>query len=235
MIPWLVELDDFPAVERALREPDGLLAAGGELTPSWLLAAYHQGVFPWFSEGEPILWWSPDPRLVLRPQNVRIRRSLAKVLRRGHFEVRLDSAFDQVIRACAEPREPGGGTWISPAIQAAYCRMHELGYAHSVECWRDGKLVGGLYGIALGKVFFGESMFSRESDASKVALAYLARLLERYEFAMIDCQMTTPHLLSMGASEIPRTEFTAALRAWTRHEGLPGAWTTELLAPINWT
>ncbi|NMG63441.1 leucyl/phenylalanyl-tRNA--protein transferase [Azoarcus indigens] len=235
MIPWLTDRPCFPPVEQALVEPNGLLAAGGLLRPEWLLAAYQHGIFPWYSAGEPLLWWSPNPRLILEPAAIRITRSLRKTLRSRRFEVRLDTVFETVLKECAAPREPGGGTWITPEMQAAYCRMHELGYAHSVECWRDGRLVGGLYGMALGRAFFGESMFSRESDASKVALAHLARFLERREYAVIDCQMTTAHLLSMGAREVPRREFCAGLARWT-HEGEPPArWNNEALVDIDWT
>lgn len=160
MIPWLGDRPAFPPLSRALREPNGLLAAGGALTPEWLLAAYRRGIFPWFNDGEPILWWSPSPRMVVFPDEVRITRSLRKTLRKGDYEVRLDHDFAAVIRACAAPREPGGRTWITPDIQSAYIRMHQLGYAHSVETYIDGELAGGLYGMALGQAFFGESMFS---------------------------------------------------------------------------
>lgn len=224
MIPWLTDRPAFPPVDRALTEPNGLLAAGGRLTPEWLLAAYRHGIFPWYSEGEPILWWSPDPRLVLVPGAIRITRSLKKTLRQRRFEVRFDTAFDAVMRECAAPREPGGGTWITPEICAAYGRMHELGYAHSVECWQEDRLVGGLYGMALGRAFFGESMFCRVSDASKIALAHLARFLEQRNFAVIDCQMTTAHLLSMGGQEIGRGEFSAGLADWTHGGPPPGKW-----------
>lgn len=234
MIPWLEGEPAFPPLERALAEPDGLLAAGGELTPAWLLAAYRRGIFPWFSDDEPILWWSPDPRLVLIPGEIRIHRSLRKVLRQGRFEIRIDTAFAEVMAQCAAPRAQGAGTWISPRMQTAYGRMHELGYAHSVECWQHDKLVGGLYGMALGRAFFGESMFSRETDASKVALAHLARILERLGFAVIDCQMTTPHLLSMGAREIRRSAFASGLDQWTRHGQAPGRWGQELANTIDW-
>lgn len=234
MIAWLVDRPDFPPVEHALHTPQGLLAAGGKLSPDWLLAAYRRGIFPWYSPGEPILWWSPDPRLVLYPPEIRITRSLRKTLRHARFEIRLDTAFEQVIAACAAPRKPGGGTWITADMQAAYLRMHELGYAHSVESWSDGKLVGGLYGIALGRVFFGESMFSRVSDASKAALAHLARFLETRDFAVIDCQMTTQHLLSMGAREIPRREFCLGLETWTVSGPPPGRWPADAAQGFDW-
>ena len=236
-IPWLDDLagfPDFPDAALALEEPNGLVAAGGALSPEWLLAAYRRGLFPWFNEGDPILWWSPNPRLVLFPHEIRIHRSLRRVLRQRRFEVRVDTDFPAVIAACAMPREPGGGTWILPAMQAAYCRMFELGHAHSVECWFEGRLVGGLYGMALGRVFFGESMFSVETDASKVALAYLARLLEVKGFAMIDCQMSTAHLRSMGAREISRDEFCAGLEHWAVPVGPPRHWPADLAASIDW-
>ncbi|MCB1900669.1 leucyl/phenylalanyl-tRNA--protein transferase [Cognatazoarcus halotolerans] len=234
MIPWLTEPDAFPPLDKALREPNGLLAAGGALSPEWLLAAYSRGSFPWFDSKDPILWWSPDPRLVLRPGEVRIRRSLAKRLRRGDFEVRFDTDFGAVIRACAAPREPGGGTWIHPEMQTAYLRLHELGYAHSVETYQDEKLVGGLYGIALGRIFFGESMFSRVSDASKVALVHLARHLEKLGFAVIDCQMTTAHLSFMGAEEIPRAQFAEMLARWGRQDMAPECWPADAARNMNW-
>jgi len=237
MIPWLDDLAGFPYfpdAASALEEPNGLVAAGGALSPEWLLAAYRHGLFPWFNEGDPILWWSPDPRLVLFPHEIRIHRSLRRVLRQHRFEVRTDSDFPAVIAACAMPREPGGGTWILPPMQDAYCRMFELGHAHSVECWLEGRLVGGLYGMALGRVFFGESMFSFETDASKVALAYLARLLSAKGFAMIDCQMSTAHLQSMGAREISRNEFCAGLDRWAMPVGLPGQWPADLVASVDW-
>lgn len=223
MIPWLDSNTPFPPLSRALREPNGLLAAGADLAPERLLAAYRQGIFPWYGAGEPILWWSPDPRMVLFPAEIKISRSLRKALRRRGHEVRLDTAFAQIMRECARPRQPGGGTWITPEMRRAYLRMHELGYAHSVETWVNEELVGGLYGIALGKVFFGESMFARRTDASKIAFAHLVAHLERLGFAMIDCQMTTAHLASLGAREIPRTEFVAALRRWSGAEAHPTA------------
>lgn len=227
MIPWLTGRPEFPPVERALSDPDGLLAAGGELSPEWLLAAYRRGIFPWYTPDQPILWWSPDPRLILRPEKFHVGRSLRKTLRQNRFEVRFDTAFGAVIAACAAPREPAGGTWITPAIMAAYTRLHELGYAHSVESWADGALVGGLYGVAVGRAFFGESMFSRRSDASKVALAHLASYLRERNFAVIDCQMTTAHLCSLGAEEISRRDFCAGLEAWTRDGMAPQHWNRE--------
>ncbi|MDD3353505.1 leucyl/phenylalanyl-tRNA--protein transferase [Zoogloea sp.] len=234
MIPWLGDTPAFPPTTLALRNPNGLLAAGGALTPDWLLAAYKAGIFPWFNEGEPILWWSPDPRLVVFPDQVRITRSLRKTLRNARYEVRLDSAFAQVIQACAEPRSHGAGTWITEDIQAAYIRMHELGHAHSVETWMDGELVGGLYGMALGRVFYGESMFSRRTDASKIAFAHLTRFLELRNFAVLDCQMTTGHLQSLGGREIPREAFVQMLGTLTREDRPPAPW-PENGAQAPWT
>lgn len=233
MIPWL-DQPTFPPATQALREPNGLLAAGGELSPAWLLSAYRQGIFPWYSAAEPILWWSPTPRMVLRPGDIRITRSLLRTLRQGRFEIRCDSAFRQVMEACAAPREPGGGTWITPAMVAAYGRMHELGYGHSVEAWQDGQLVGGLYGLAIGRAFFGESMFSRVTDSSKVALAHLARHLERRGFAVIDCQMVTQHLATLGARPIAREVFITGLATWTREGDSPQRWPEDATADLNW-
>lgn len=212
MIPWLDATTDFPPVTRALREPNGLLAAGGDLSVTRLLNAYRHGIFPWFNPGEPILWWSPDPRMMLVPEEFRISHSLRKTLHKQKFEVRFDTAFEAVMRACAAPRDGQAGSWIHEDMIAAYCALHELGYAHSVESWQDNQLAGGLYGVAIGRMFYGESMFSRVSDASKVALAHLARQLERWDFGLIDCQMNTPHLASLGAREIPRTDFLARVQ-----------------------
>jgi leucyl/phenylalanyl-tRNA--protein transferase len=212
LIPWLTANAPFPSVERALRVPNGLLAASDDLSASRLLEAYRLGIFPWFNSGEPVLWWSPDPRMVLVPGEFKISRSLARVLRNHAYEVRCDTAFEQVMRGCAAPRSKHCGTWIHEDIIAAYCELHRMGYAHSVETWVDGKLAGGLYGICIGRMFYGESMFSHASNASKIALAHLARQLERWQFGMVDCQMNTPHLASLGAREIPRNEFIARLQ-----------------------
>ena len=212
MIPWITGNAPFPPVGQALRSPGGLLAAGGDLSAPRLLEAYRHGIFPWFSAGEPILWWSPDPRMVLIPGEFRISRSLARVLRNMSYEVRCDTAFERVMRSCAAPRGKHNGTWISEDMIAAYCALHEIGYAHSVEVWIGGRLAGGLYGVAIGRMFYGESMFSHASNASKIALAHLARQLERWQFKMIDCQMNTAHLASLGAREIPRSEFIARLQ-----------------------
>lgn len=211
MIPWLETGTAFPPLDRALREPNGLLAAGGDLGPERLLGAYQLGIFPWFNEGGPPLWWSPDPRMVLLPGEFRMPRSLVKRLRRRDYVVRADSAFGDVIAGCAQPREGASGTWITPDMQAAYRRLHVLGHAHSVETWIDGQLAGGLYGVAIGRAFFGESMFTRVSDASKIALAHLVFQLRRWGYGLIDCQMNTAHLARFGAREIARTAFSRQL------------------------
>jgi leucyl/phenylalanyl-tRNA--protein transferase len=224
MIPWLTSSDPFPPPSRALREPNGLLAAGADLAVPRLLDAYRRGIFPWYSEGEPVLWWSPDPRMILVPDRLVVSRSLRKRLRRRDYEVRTDTCFQDVMRACAEPREDQAGTWISAEMVQAYVALHHAGYAHSVECWLDGALVGGLYGVSIGRVFFGESMFTRRSDASKVSLAHLVRQLERWSFGMIDCQMSTPHLGSLGGHEIPRAQFMRALEELVNYPTQKGRW-----------
>ena len=216
MISWLDTEDDFPPVATALREPNGLLCAGADLRPTRILNAYGQGIFPWFSPGQPILWWSPDPRMVLYPDEFRISRSLRRTLRRSQFRVSFDTCFDQVIDACASIARNGqNGTWITDAMREAYGDLHRRGFSHSVETWLDETLVGGLYGIAIGKVFFGESMFARATDASKVAFAHLVQHLRRHDFGLIDCQMRTSHLASLGAREIPRDDFCDAIRRLT--------------------
>lgn len=217
----------FPPVEYATAE--GLLAVGGDLSSERLLEAYRHGIFPWYSAGQPILWWSPDPRAVLYPERLKIRRSLKQTLRRGHFCVRFDTAFRDVMLACAAPRDQytGGGTWITDEMIEAYRHLHELGFAHSVETWHDERLVGGLYGVALGGVFFGESMFSRATDASKVALVALAERLRTWGFALIDCQVPSAHLSSLGAEEIPRAQFLAELAQGLMRPGQPGRWHDE--------
>jgi leucyl/phenylalanyl-tRNA--protein transferase len=195
-------------VDVALEEPNGLLALGGDLTPQRLLYAYAHGIFPWYSDDQPILWWSPDPRMVLEPREFKISRSLRRRLRRNDYSVTMNRAFRQVVHECAAPRAAQSGTWIVPEMVDAYARMHELGHAHSVECWHEGQLAGGLYGVAIGRVFFGESMFSRQADASKVALAHLCRL----DFALIDCQLPTEHLISLGAKTMRRASFCARVK-----------------------
>lgn len=228
MIPWLEENTPFPPIDLALQEPNGLLAAGGRLTSRRLLEAYRQGIFPWFSDDQPVLWWSPDPRMVLFPEEVRISRSLRKTLCKGNFQVKLDTAFQQVIAACAQSPRPGqDGTWITREIQEAYSVLHKLGYAHSVETWIGGNLVGGLYGVALGRMFYGESMFSLLTDSSKIAFAHLVRYLQQEGFGMIDCQMKTEHLASFGAREIPRLQFIDRLMELAAHPGKPGVWPSD--------
>jgi len=224
MIPWLENGDPFPPVERALDEPSGLLAAGTDLSPARLLTAYRNGIFPWYSAGQPVLWWSPDPRMVLFPAEFRMPRSLAKRLRRRDYEIRVDTAFETVMRACAAPRDDAAGTWITPEMIAAYCELHRLGHAHSVETWIAGELAGGLYGVALGRMFYGESMFTRVPDASKIALAHLVRQLERREFGMIDCQMNTAHLARFGARELPRTAFSRRLAELVNYPTSADVW-----------
>ncbi len=224
MIPWLVPDSPFPAVTKALKQPNGLLAASGELTPERVLDAYSRGIFPWYSEGEPVLWWSPDPRMVLNPADMKISRSLSKTVKRGKFEIRFDTAFSRVMRECAAPREDQGGTWIVEDIVQAYTALHERGFAHSVESWRDGELVGGLYGVCLPRVFFGESMFARETDASKVALVALVEKLQADNFGLIDCQQETQHLASLGAGPIPRAEFVQKLGELIHFPLIPTRW-----------
>jgi leucyl/phenylalanyl-tRNA---protein transferase len=227
MIRWLQSDEPFPPVQSALANPNGLLAAGGDLSPQRLIEAYRHGVFPWFSEDQPFLWWSPDPRMVLVPAEIRITRSLAKVLRNRAYEVRADSAFRTVMQACAGPRRDQDGTWISEDMIAAYCALHQRGIAHSIETWIDGELVGGLYGVALGRMFYGESMFTRAADASKIALAHLARQLERWGFGLIDCQVHTPHLARMGGREMPRDAFMRKLRELVNYPQITGAWVLD--------
>ena len=223
-ITWLAPEGDrewFPPLDQALDEPEGLLAAGGDLSAPRLLAAYRRGIFPWYSAGQPVLWWSPDPREVLVPTEFRCSRSLSKTLRNRGFEVSFDRDFAGVVGACAQAREHATGTWITPEMHAAYCGLHGDGRAHSVEVRLDGRLVGGLYGVQMGRVFFGESMFSRERDASKVALA---RLVERgivAELQLIDCQLPTAHLRSLGSKPMPRIEFSALVAAATAGADIP--------------
>lgn len=225
MIPWLTINADFPPLSQALREPNGLLAAGGDLSPGRLLQAYRLGIFPWYSPGQPVLWWSPDPRMVLFPAELHISRSLARRLRKTDYEIRYDSAFRQVVVHCASTPRPGqDGTWITPEMVEAYCRLHRMGYAHSVETWIDGALVGGIYGVAIGRMFYGESMFHHVTDASKLAFVHLVRRLERAGFGMLDCQMRTAHLASFGAREISRDEFAQRLSELVHSNHTPAPW-----------
>jgi leucyl/phenylalanyl-tRNA--protein transferase len=221
---WLTGDLDFPPLAQALRRPNGLLAAGGDLSPQRLIAAYRRGIFPWYSPGEPILWWSPDPRTVLLPGELRISRSLRKTLRKQAFQVTADTAFALVIERCSEPRVGQAGTWITDEMKQAYLALHAMGLAHSVESWREGELVGGLYGVALGRMFYGESMFSRASDASKVAFVHLVRQLLAWEFPLIDCQMRTDLLASFGAREMPRAQFTRRVAELVNYPDLRGPW-----------
>ncbi|WP_148716237.1 leucyl/phenylalanyl-tRNA--protein transferase [Chitinolyticbacter meiyuanensis] len=224
MISWLGEAPLFPPLSRALVDPNGLLAAGGDLAPERLLAAYRAGIFPWFMPGEPILWWSPDPRTVLFPAELHVPRSLAKVIRHRRYTVRFDSAFDEVLSGCAGPRSGVRGTWITDEMRAAYGALHHLGHAHSAECWIDGELVGGLYGVAIGRMFYGESMFARAPDASKIAFVHLVRWLDAQGFGLIDCQMRTDHLVRFGARDIARDEFVATLAILTAQTAPPQRW-----------
>lgn len=214
----------FPAVEHAT--PEGLLAIGGDLQTERLLEAYRHGIFPWYNEGQPILWWSPDPRTVLFPDRLHVSRSLKRSLRPGRFLVTFDRSFDRVVRHCAGPRpqHPEGGTWITPAMIEAYVALHEQGYAHSVETWQGDQLVGGLYGVAIGSAFFAESMFTKVDDASKVALVSLVRQLRAWSFRIIDCQQSSPHVLRLGAEDIPRREYIEHLSKAVTQPGRPGRW-----------
>ncbi len=227
MVPVLGPRDPFPPLNRALRRPNGLLAMGRNLSVGTLIEAYAQGIFPWFSEGDPILWWSPDPRMVLFPQELHVAKSLARRLKKDDFRVTADTAFGDVIRACAAPRDGEPGTWINRRMITAYERLHTAGVAHSIETWMDGQLAGGLYGVAIGRAFFGESMFARRSDASKIALVYLVRQLERWGFGMIDCQMKTGHLATFGAREIPRRDFVERIRGLVAQPHVPAPWLIE--------
>ena len=232
-LPWIAPhspAETFPDVHTALRDPDGLLAAGGDLSPERLLYAYRRGIFPWYHAEQPILWWSPDPRAVLLPRNIHISRSLRKCLRRISFAATFDTAFGEVVTACAAPRkqQPGGGTWITPAMQAAYAELHRLGHAHSLEIRMHSELAGGLYGVALGGVFFAESMFSRRANASKIALVCLARQLQAWGFKLIDCQVSSAHLAHCGSVAIPRQQFLERLDRYTVLPGRRGPWRFEI-------
>lgn len=213
MLTWLKrDALTFPPLTKAMREPNGLLAAGGDLSAGRLVQAYRHGCFPWFSEGQPILWWSPDPRTVLFPEELHVSRSLAKLLRQQRYQVSFDRDFEAVIQACAAPRRDADGTWITDDMQNAYTELHNRGHAHSVEVWDNGELVGGLYGLAMGQLFFGESMFSRADNASKFGFVTLVKQLQAWGFVLIDCQMATRHLESLGARSIPRQQFADYLR-----------------------
>ncbi len=236
MIPWVRPGSPFPRVTAALDAPNGLLCVTRDLSATRLIEAYRQGIFPWYSADEPVLWWSPDPRMVLYTTEFRVSRSLGKHLKRlaqadAPFEVTLDRCFEQVMRACGAPRPGQDGTWITEPMLAAYVELHRRGLAHSVETWRNGELVGGLYGVALGRMFYGESMFTRVTDASKIALACLVRLLSFEKVPVIDCQQNTSHLASLGAREIPRSEFCAHVAAAVRAS--PIDWAAYATRPLN--
>ncbi|QLG88250.1 leucyl/phenylalanyl-tRNA--protein transferase [Chitinibacter bivalviorum] len=224
MIPWLDHRHQFPPLEQALPEPNGLLAAGGDLAPGRILAAYRQGIFPWYMPGEPILWWSPSPRMVLFPDDLHVHRSLDKVIRNRAYRITFDSAFAEVMQGCAAPRGAETGTWISADMLSAYLALHEAGYAHSFECWMDDELVGGLYGMAIGKMFYGESMFAKRADASKIAFVHAVRWLKEQGFGLIDCQMYTDHLARFGAKEIERKQFMRHLGQLIDQYDLLGPW-----------
>lgn len=226
--------DQFPDPSRALTEPNGLLAFGGDLSPARLLAAYRQGIFPWFGDGEPILWWSPDPRCVFRTETLRPNRSLRRQLAGKRWRVTIDQAFESVIRACAAPRDDHSSTWIVPAMIDAYLHLHRLGHAHSVETWDDERLVGGIYGLSVGKLFCGESMFSAESGGSKVALMALGRLLHEEGYPLLDAQVANHHTLGLGAVEMPRVQFLQQVARLGQLSGLAGSWaafTPRLIQP----
>jgi leucyl/phenylalanyl-tRNA--protein transferase len=230
MIPFLGPTDPFPPVEEALDEPDGLLAAGGSLSTRRLVDAYRRGIFPWFNEGDPILWWSPDPRAVLRPERIHVSHSLKKRLKKEAFLITIDRAFPRVLDGCAAPRMGDSGTWLSGPMRRAYRTLHASGLAHSIEVWMDGELSGGIYGVAIGRMFFGESMFARRTDASKIAMVRFAAQLARWGFPLIDCQLETGHLASLGAETMPRARFveeigrlvTEPAPIWTMDEDLAG-------------
>ncbi len=217
-------VDAFPPASEALTEPNGLLAAGGDLEPERLLAAYRQGIFPWYQEGQPILWWSPDPRAVLWPAGLKVSRSLRRSLKRRGYEFRVDTAFERVIAACAEPRGYGGGTWITAEMATAYLRLHRLGWAHSFETWADGQLAGGLYGVGIGRAFFGESMFTRVTDASKVALVHAVEFLSARGTQIIDCQVASAHTESLGAVDMPRAQFLPLIAELCDESTRPQSW-----------
>lgn len=227
-MPYLLAPDDpeagFPPVSEALKEPDGLLAIGGDLSVRRLLEAYRRGIFPWYGPKDPILWWSPDPRTLLVPTDIRISRSLAKLLRKERFAVTMDRDFPAVIKACSEPRDQDGGTWLVPAMISAYRALHIHGWAHSVEVWEESELVGGLYGVAIGGLFFGESMFTRVDNASKIALVHLCQELARRRFELIDCQVLTKHLMRMGAHQRSRAHFVATLERLRERPQAVGSW-----------
>ena len=224
----------FPPIANALTEPDGLLAVGGDLSEERLLYAYRQGIFPWFGEGEPILWWSPDPRCILRPERYHLSRSSGRALRRSNFTVSFNAAFDRVVDTCAEPRPDQPGTWITRQMKSAYSALHRSGWAHSVEVWDDGALAGGIYGISIGQVFFGESMFSRRSNGSKAALLALCKTLQQRGYGLLDCQVGNPHLFRMGGLQIGREAFEEWLEHLAQQPGVTGSWRGRVRFEARW-
>lgn len=226
-LAWIDDHTPLPPPDRALREPNGLLAAGGSLTTERLREAYRHGIFPWYSAGQPVLWWAPDPRCVLFPQEVHVSRSLRKTLNKRKFRFTWDEAFEDVVNACAAPRDSSDGTWITPAMHKAYVRLYAARLAHSIEVWEGDQLVGGLYGVSLGRVFYGESMFSRRTDASKAALVKLSSWLCDWGYALLDCQVSSPHLHSLGAVDLPRTEFLRLLDRWCEVPPKGQAWRND--------
>jgi leucyl/phenylalanyl-tRNA--protein transferase len=237
-ICWLpagAALDRFPPAEEALDEPNGLLAAGGDLAPERLLLAYRSGIFPWYEAGQPILWWSPNPRAVLRPAELHVSRSLRRAVAADKFRITADTGFESVITACAAPRRYTDGTWITEEMTDAYTALHRLGFAHSFEAWQRGRLVGGLYGVAIGRVFFGESMFSRATDASKVAFVHAVRFLEARGFELIDCQVASAHLASLGARDLPRPRFLRSLERLCEPPRSTETWDADFAAWLSQT
>lgn len=230
-LQWLAKDENapFPSVETALDEPDGLLAAGGDLSETRLLNAYRNGIFPWFSDGQPILWWSPNPRMVFKTDAIHLSKKFKRQLKKSNWQIRVDTAFDEVIRQCASvPRKGQGGTWIHAQMIAAYCHLHRQGHAHSVEVFSEEKLIGGIYGVAIGRMFFGESMFSAQSGASKLALAGLGRILHSWAWPLLDAQVENPHLQSMGAVFKPRVEFVEELARLCGLAEMPGLWSGRI-------
>lgn len=228
-IPWLNEAElEFPSTELALDDPNGLLAAGGDLSVERLLQAYQHGIFPWYESDQPILWWSPDPRMVLLPEDLKISKSMGKLLRQNRYTTTMDQDFAGVIQGCSEARREATGTWITDEMKSAYCALHEAGFAHSVEVYSQEKLLGGLYGVALGQVFFGESMFSRETNTSKLALVALVKQLQQWKYKLIDCQVSSDHLLSLGAIEMSRADFSQKLLQLLAKPGKSGQWKFDI-------
>lgn len=224
----------FPPTHHALLQPNGLLAWGGGLETDRLLSAYRLGIFPWYTAGEPLLWWSPDPRCVIFPSAVHLSRRTRRRYNAGEYRITADTAFGEVIRACAAPRKGHSATWITDELQEAFIQLHHSGHAHAIEVWRKDRLVGGIYGLAMGKVFFGESMFSAATDASKLALVALCRQLDSWQFGLLDCQVPNPHLLSLGAVQIPRPDFEKRLRRLVTRTGKPGRWTDRFSVNAHW-